>query len=288
MSAFVYALPIEYQNIIKYIAEHGYGNITNIAKYTKNSENYPLERWAVKKRIYGTSRFQGLLDTDYVIEKLENKYRYKKQERTFYLTSKGIIASLATTPLKNNISFKKIIEFANNHTKGKNQSKFIEEFIISQLKYFLAYQYIQGTQLTWQKNAWEMYSKFLSDSEFALDVEIKDKKIMSEFRKLFEDYVVLRSIYYFLGGKTSKDTYCNIALWKYIDKSNLPKVKEKNKAWDDFVFQWFVSPQPQFSTSEEFSRMNRSDIPEFVADQHMFTKEKELKKRLLKKIKKFN
>jgi len=38
MSAFVYALPIEYQNIIKYIAKHGYGNITNIAKFTKNSE----------------------------------------------------------------------------------------------------------------------------------------------------------------------------------------------------------------------------------------------------------
>ena len=288
MSAFVYALPIEYQNIIKYIAEHGFGNITNIAQFTKNSENYSLERWAVKKRIYGTSRFQGLLDADYLIEKLENKHRYKKQERTFYLTSKGIIASLATTPLKNNISFKNVIEFANLATKGKKQPKFIEEFILSQIKYFLACQYIQGVQLTWQQNAWRVYYNFLSDSEFGIDIQIKNKEIMLEFRKLFEDYVILRSIYYFLGCKVGTHMTNNISLWRYIDNSDLPKIHKQKKLWNDVVFQWFVSPQAQIPTSKEFERIKQSDTPEFVADNHIFSKENELKKRLMKKLKTIN
>jgi len=178
---------------------------TNISQFTKNSEDYPLQRWAVKKRIYGSSHFQGLLDRDYLIEKLENKHRYHKQERSFYLTSKGILASFATTPLKNNISFKNIINFANRITK-KKQTRFIEEFIISQSKYFLAHLYLQGIQLTWQKDTWIAYSDFLRYSESGIiNIEIKDKQIMSEFKKLFEKYVILRSVYHFLGGKVEKD-----------------------------------------------------------------------------------
>jgi hypothetical protein len=285
MSSFVYDLPSEYQNIIKYIAQHGFGNITNIAKFTKTSEDSPLERWAVKKRIYGTNRLQGLIDTDYLIEKIENKHRYKKQERTFYLTSKGVMASLASTPLKNNVAFNKIIQFANSITKGKNQSKFIEEFIIAQLKYFLACQYIQGVQLTWQKDSWRVYSNFLEESEFGFDIEIENEQIMSEFRKLFENYIVLRAVYHYLGGTVTTFMGNNIGLWDYIDRSNLPSVKNKEKHWKEFVFNWHVSPQPQIPISEELRRIKQSDVHQFVADQHIISKKNSLKKQLEKKLK---
>lgn len=284
MSSFVFDLPIDYQNIIKYLAEHGSGNITNISQFTKNSEDYPLERWAVKKRIYGSSRFQGLLDRDYLIEKLEDKHRYKKQERTFYLTSKGILASFVTISLKNNISFRNILDFANHVTKGRKQSRFVEEFIISQIKYFLAYLYLQGVQLTWQKDIWITYDNFLRDSEFGIDIEIDNKEIMSEFRKLFEDYVILRSVYYYLGGRIDKNWSSNISLWEYINDSDLPKIKPRKKSWDDFVYTWFISPQSQIPESKEFRRIKLSDTPKFVADEYIFSKENALKKRLMKKL----
>ena len=288
LSSFVYDLPVDYQNIIKFLAVHGSGNLTNISEFTKNSEKHLLDRWAVKKRIYGSSRFQGLIDRDYLIEKLEDKHRYRKQERTFYLTSKGILASFATVPLKNNISFRNIIDFGNRVTKVKKQSKFIEEFIVSQAKYFLSYLYLQGIQLTWQKNTWEIYYNFLENSETGLDIEIINKEIMSEFRKLFDDYVILRSVYHYLGGRTSHKFQSSISLWEYLDHSNLPNIKSIHKLWEQFVYHWFVSPQPQIPNSKEFRRMIPSNIPNFETEGYIFSKKNELKKRLIKKLKTIN
>jgi len=284
MSSFVYDLPQEYRHIIKYLAENGSGNITSIAEFTKKSESFPLDRWAVKRRLYGTNRFQGLIDSDYVFEKLENKHRFKKQERTFYLRSKGIIASFADTSIGHNVAFKKVIEFANSIGKGKNESKFVQEFIISQLKYFLAYQYIQGAQLTWQKNSWEMYYKFLSDSSFGIDIEIKDEKILSEFRKLFEEYVVLRAAFERIVGEIKDPMGNNLSLWMYLDHPRQSPLRSDLKMWDDFVYHWFISPFSQIPDSEEFRRMVRSRYHKFVADKHILSRidvlETDLKKRL--------
>lgn len=284
LSAFVYDLPGDYRNIIKYLAIHGSGNITNVAEFTQNSENFPLDRWAIKKRIYGSSRFQGLIDRDYLIEKLENKHRYKKQERTFYLTSKGILASFATIPIKDNISFRNIIYFANRVTKVKKQSRFIEEFIISQAKYFLSYLYLQGIQLTWQKETWRIYYDFLKNSEMGLDIEITNKEAMSEFRKLFDDYVILRSVYHYLGGRTNNQFQSSISLWEYLDDSDLPKIQPIKKLWEQFVYHWFVSPQPQIPESDEFRRLKQSNIPNFETEGYIFSKKNELKKHLIKKL----
>jgi hypothetical protein len=289
LSSFVYDLPVDYQNIIKFLALHGSGNLTNISEFTKNSEKKSrLDRWAVKKRIYGSSRFQGLIDRDYLIEKLENKHRYRKQERTFYLTSKGILASLATVPLKNNISFRNIFDFGNRVTKVKKQSRFIEEFIISQTKYFLSYLYLQGIQLTWQRNTWRIYYDFLKDAETGLDIEINNKEIMSEFRKLFDDYVILRSVYHYLGGRTSDKFQSSISLWEYLDDFDLPTIQPIKKLWEQFVYHWFISPQPQIPESEEFRRMIPSNIPNFETEGYIFSKKDDLKKLLIKKLKTIN
>jgi len=286
LSSFVFDLSPDYQNIIRYIAEHGSGNITKISQFTKNSEIYPLDRWAVKKRIYGSTRLQSLLDRDYLLEKFEDRRRYNKQEKTFYLTSKGILASLQTTALTNNVSFRNILDFANRVSKGKKQSRFIQEFITSQIKYFLAYLYIQGTQLTWQNDTWLIYRKFLEDSDSGLSIDIKNKELILEFRKIFEDYVILRSLYHFLGGKVEKHLMnSEINLWSYIEDSKLPKINKEKKLWDVYVMKWFLSPQPQFPTSKEFRLMKPSTIPKFTEDEHILSRLSILEKGLFKKLK---
>lgn len=289
MSTFVFDSSPDYQNIIKYIAEHGSGNITKISQFTKNSEEHPLDRWAVKKRIYGSSRFQSLLDRDYLIEKLEDKHRYKKNEKTFYLTSKGILASFSTTTLQNNIAFRNVLEFANRITKGKKQTRFLQEFVVSQIKFYLAYLYIQGIQLTWQNDTWLTYNNFLRTSENYLQLKIKNEQTMSEFRKLFEEYVILIFVYYYLGGRVSKHFSSEqINLWRYINDSKLPKINKEKKLWEVFVMKWFISPQPQLSTSKSMRQMKPSEIPEFTDDEHIFSRLNVLEKQLIKKINSLN
>mgnify|MGYP000358973573 CR=1 FL=1 len=285
MSSFVFDLTPDYQNIIRYLAEHGSGNITKISQFTKNSEDYPLDRWAVKKRIYGSSCFQSLLDRGYLVEKIEDKHRYKKNEKTFYLTSKGILASFRTTSLKNNIAFRNVIDFANYVTKGTKQRRFIQEFITSQIKYYLAYLYVQGIQLTWQNDTWQTYRNFLDNSENGLNLEIKNKEIMLEFRKIFEEYVVLRSVYHYLGGKVPKYLADNTTnLWRYIDDSKLPTIHKEKKSWESFVMGWFASPQSQIPTQKEFWKIKQPNIPKFTDDEHMFSRLNILEKRLTQKL----
>ena len=105
MSAFVFDLPPKYRIILRYLAENGPSNIFQISKYTKRSEEFQLDRWEIKKKIYGSSRIKGLINSGYILEKKLEKYRSGNPEKLFYLTSKGILAATVNTPINRNYFF---------------------------------------------------------------------------------------------------------------------------------------------------------------------------------------
>jgi hypothetical protein len=122
-----------------------------------------------------------------------------------------------------------------------------------------------------------------------MKIEIKNKQIMLEFKKLFENYVILRSVYHFLGGKVEKTLMnSDINLWSYIEDSKLPEIKQEKNHWDTFVMKWFLSSQPQVPQPKEFDRIKRSDVPKLVADEHILSRLNILEKQLMKKIKTVN
>lgn len=271
MSSFVFDLPPEYRNILKFLSENGPSNTSNIAAFTKKSENHPLDRWAIKKRIYGTARMTGLFSADYLFEKLEEKHRYSKQERTYYLESKGIMASIATTPLARNYFFNKALDAANKNTKGKKFPSFIKEYITSQIELFLAYHYLEGIQLTWQTNFTMYFYDFFTDMD-SIDLTIQNREIFQEFSDMVENFVTLHSTFEYLNGKV--DLYDVIFPSITYYSGSKPKTKEDKKHWRNYVYLWYIGLWQNLldDLSKEPRMMNKKKSFEYSTDSIAWTK----------------
>ena len=105
--------------IIKILAEKGPQNSKQIGKDTSKYAN-GFDRWGVKARIEGSSKFEGLVVNDYLYKKKVNK-----KETKYFLTLKGLFASLFSVKFENNYLVK-------NYRK-KLEKKIIDEKIIGWL-----------------------------------------------------------------------------------------------------------------------------------------------------------
>ena len=68
-------------------------SLAEICRFTANAEP-PLLRKGVSMRIHGTNRTIGLIPLDFIYQKKEKKHRWGKQESTFHITFKGLMAVL--------------------------------------------------------------------------------------------------------------------------------------------------------------------------------------------------
>ena len=210
--------------------------MSSIVKFVQ--KKFPKLGWeGIQNKITGTKRIQGFLLTDYISE-TKKKGRYNKPEYTYFLLSKGIIASIQSLPLPKNYFFQKVLKVANEHTKGKTHPNFIKEYITTQIKLFLAYHYLEGIQLTWQTNAAIHYRDFFHDLNNGINLLIKNKQEFNEFKKLVEDYVILHSTYEYLNGKPHpKESIFPSIL--YYNKPQ-PRFPVDTKNWNRDVYNWYI------------------------------------------------
>lgn len=236
LSESVFALPPEHITILKFLAINGPSNVSSIVKFVQ--KKFPKLGWeGIQNKITGTKRKQGLLLTDYISE-TKKKGRYNKPEYTYFLLSKGIIASIQSIPLSKNYFFQKVLKVANENTKGSKHPNFIREYITTQIKLFLAYHHIEGIQLTWQTSAAMYYYGFFHDLNRGIYLLIKNKKIFNEFEKLVEDYVILHSTYEYLNGKPHPQQGVFPGLFYYTKPEPTFPVNIKN--WNDNVYNWNI------------------------------------------------
>lgn len=190
-----------YYQIIIHLAGYGSFTVTELDKKIiiyKNTRDgkkkIKIERRKLKKILEGTAKdFTGLIPLNYVMCIPEWKNRGGNQEKTYYLTEKGIMASLGFYSYKKNINIKKILK----HYKGlgKRYQKFIHEFIKLQIQMYLSFYFVQGLSLAFKKEHSLEYDEFRRIIINQFDIKIADYNLEKQFRNLLTKFNLYRKIH---------------------------------------------------------------------------------------------
>lgn len=190
-----------YYQIIKHLAEHGSLIVTHLDRKIiiyKKSENQEkkikIERRKLKKILEGTTKgFTGLIPLNYVSCVPEWKKRGGKQENTYYLTEKGIMASIGYYSYRQNINFKKIQKAYKSF--GRKYEKFLNEFMKLQIQVYLAYYFVQGISLAFRKENDVEYDEFRQKIVESFDIKVSDEYIEKQFSEVLERFNLYRKIH---------------------------------------------------------------------------------------------
>jgi hypothetical protein len=189
-----------YFQIITYLAEFGSFTLTELNKqilFKKKSSKkiFYIERRKLKKILHGTDKnFKGLIPLNYVIEIPASRNRGGNQEHEYYLTEKGIMASLGYFSYKQNINLKKFFKSL-QYPNLKPYKKFIEEFVKLQISVFLFYHYVQGISLAFKHEHNADYDKFRSEITQSFDIRVSSVNEEEQFNKLLDEFNLYRKIH---------------------------------------------------------------------------------------------
>lgn len=209
LSRFVYKLSYTdktsedyvYYQIIKYLAEYGSFKITqldkkfNIGKQDNGKiKQMNIERRKLKTILHGNNKdFIGLVPLGYVIAIPEMKNRGGHQEIVYYLTEKGMLASLGFHSYKKNINLIKIL----HHYKplGKRYKRFVSEFIKLQMQVCLAYYYVQGISLGLKKEHMSEYDRLRTRIIQPFEIRIENTHLEQYFNGILQELNKYRKIH---------------------------------------------------------------------------------------------
>lgn len=203
-----------YFQIISHLAESGSFTLASLDKKIKfrkelskklpkelSKKVFLVERRKLKKILYGTDKkFKGLIPLNYIRAIPIFKHRGGNQEYEYYLTEKGVMASLGYFSIKQNINLKKIFKSL-QYPNLKHYQKFIEEFIKLQISIFLFYQYVQGISLAFKQEHDADYNKFRSKIIQSFDIRVSSVNEEEQFNKLLDKFNLYRKIHYDLISK---------------------------------------------------------------------------------------
>jgi len=191
-----------FQKILKILLEKEQpekgDNLTYISR-TLHKEDKKFTRKIITKILRGSTRIEGLVPLEYLYEKKENKHRWRKEETSFHLRFKGMLAALSLGySLDEFYLFKEYINYLDNFLKDKKLLRLIEKFFQSQVHLFLLHHHVFKIDLT---KSITFVDYYLSYSGIAKELLKKDekKKTKKIFIKIIKSYLTTRKILESLG-----------------------------------------------------------------------------------------
>ena len=277
----VFSLDKVNQQIIRCLANNGPSNLETITKWVCNSGiDNPPKRWGIKNRIIGSPQNTGLIEASYVYLK---KFEPNQKNYSFYLLPKGILASTSNYSLRNNWFFKKTIDYANDNTVGKKYRSFIIKYITSQITVFLAYHYVRGLQLTWQKNTNEYFHNFVIEFGKGFKIKLDSPDQWREFNDAVKEYAIFHNIFLLLTTdlKDIKETFHEVFGVRVLPLNLLDR-----KNWVNSVHYWMLGyhhniiPEYKKQFSTEFDNLEKNQFNTYKLEWEEFSDDvrKEMKK----------
>jgi len=238
----VFSLESDEQMVLKYFATNSPTNLTTISKYTSMAEK-PLNRWKLNRILNGESRILGLVPAEFLFIKSENKNRWGKNEKTYFLTVKGIIASLSTgIKSDKNVVLERYFSFLLQHTKDEELIKIGKKFVKNQIHFFLAWHALKGLQLK-KLSASYPYYRIFSNKDWKDQISTIPilESNNESIKKLIDTTVDLLQIKQKLLELKKTKSYRNIKILYFHPDNENNKDEEYNvdKNPVDLIINWF-------------------------------------------------
>ena len=230
ISQSVFDLDEPQMRILKYLALKGSMNLSELANHTTRFA-YSLDRWALKKHLYGSSRFLGLIPYEYV-----SVTRRNKKENRYELTITGVLASIALDALDSNISFQNYVKYVIHHLSTKGSQTFVKKCVAEFIKLLLAWHYLNGIILKKQKSSTFYYMEFFESMRNigSIDITISDKKEHQEFLKIVKNCMSYAST---IDLITSAGMYLSNSTFSIVDwEITKPFKNNKHGAGKEYWF----------------------------------------------------
>jgi len=204
----VFPLHPSHSKILKIISTSTVpSNLKEITEYFDNSDikDSGKTRWSVARRLNGSKKIDGLIPFDLVYPHHEEN-TYHDMYR-YYLTIKGIFASLYEVDFNSINSFNWYFDYANNIFNDKKLLKFTKNFIYSQIIFFLYVHKIKGIQLTKLVNTSSYCELFFNSGTNRLFENLPLENITSfernEFKKISIEFFTFRNKFKILKKSNS-------------------------------------------------------------------------------------
>jgi len=230
MSNVVFNLDEADKRILKYLALKGSMNLSELANYTTKYA-FSLDRWSLKKYLYGSSRFLGLIPYEYVSVTDRNK-----KENKYELTTKGVLASIAVVPLDLNTTFQKYVRFVTHYLPSKGSNVFVEKCLSEFMRLLLAWHYLNGISLKKQRSTSFYYLEFFEHMRIigSIDITISEQEEHQEFLKVVKNCMSYVTV---IDLITSAGTFLSNSTFSMVDWERTKQYKEeKLEAGDEYWF----------------------------------------------------
>ncbi len=240
------------KRILKYLSLKGPMNQKELAKYTERGAS-SLDRWSLKKHLEGTTRFMGLIPYEYV-----STIQHNKKETRYELTTKGILASIAIIPLKENITFKKYVDSVSNYLPSKGSNTFIKKSVTEFIKLLLVWHHIHGVNLTKQKYSANYYMEFFENIRKTSKIKMNhiQTKEENEFFNIMKNCITNFTVIDLLSsGKLFKSK----SLYSVVDWKKTKSQKENTT--DEYSFAQFLWQWPYFLGNNSITLKSQQEEP---------------------------
>lgn len=196
LSAQVFDLEKQHKLILKNIAVRKVPpNLKDIEKFIAKSESSYLSRTSVRRRINGSSTLIGLIPLEYV-EGISSDKPHYRNEKDYYLTLKGMIASLSSgITIERIYSFSCYFDFLSKIIEDKKIFEVVKKYIKTQIRYFLSWHTAIGLQITKLTLSFIYIQNFFDSFWESKVTEIPWSRLSknnSEYlKKVFEEHAML-------------------------------------------------------------------------------------------------
>jgi len=246
----------EEKAILYALAKDGPQILSDLEETISSYGEWETTRWAIKRRIKGSSDCLGLLEYEYLVEKSRDKRIRGKDGKLYCLTIKGILASLATgISLERTYLFKKYKKFIKDFLNCPIQSigerrdvnpqldekrkawlrKIIENYIKNQIYTFLIWHDANEINLRRKLDTdWYFDDFFNTHSEFIHFgfPKIKNERLYEEYRRILRRQFAYSKILHGLEHLTTKNDIVK-------DKDLLETIKLNFTMISLFVYKWY-------------------------------------------------
>ena len=262
MSKQIFDLDEPEKRILKYLALKGPMNLSQLAEHTTKYA-YVLDRWALKKHLYGSSRFMGLIPYEYV----SATYRNKKENK-YGLTTKGVLASIAVVPLDLNTTFQKYVGFVTHYLPSKGSNVFVKKCLSDFVKLLLAWHYFNGISLRKQKATTLYYFEFFEHMRMrsSIDITISEDEEHQEFLNVVNNCISYVTI---IDLITSAGTFLSNSRFSMVDWSRTKPFKKGQELGDNeysfghYLWEWPV--HMGVSTTLEKNELDAINFDDFYS-----------------------